>query len=99
MRDQDMADVDVTSPGIWERESDIYYRELCAAEEIGQTQGSSEAMSREDGDEDTLYSTTASASASAIWSRPGERPRARGNRLTEPNVKLWLTMVRFSLLV
>lgn len=28
MRDQDMADVDVTSPGIWDRESDIHYEEL-----------------------------------------------------------------------
>ncbi|KAJ3845462.1 hypothetical protein F5878DRAFT_599249 [Lentinula raphanica] len=28
MRDQDMADVDVTSPGVWDRESDIYYEEL-----------------------------------------------------------------------
>ncbi|KAJ7595041.1 hypothetical protein C8J56DRAFT_822194 [Mycena floridula] len=28
MRDQDMADVDVTSPGIWERESDAYFEDL-----------------------------------------------------------------------
>lgn len=28
MRDQDMADVDVTSPGVWERESDVLYEEL-----------------------------------------------------------------------
>ncbi|KAJ7262176.1 hypothetical protein B0H12DRAFT_1104639 [Mycena haematopus] len=28
MRDQDMIDVDVTSPGIWERESDAMYEEL-----------------------------------------------------------------------
>ena len=33
MRDQDMADVDVTSPGVWERESDILYRELLEIEE------------------------------------------------------------------
>ncbi|KAF7970701.1 hypothetical protein HWV62_23240 [Athelia sp. TMB] len=32
MRDQDMADVDVTSPGIWERESDAAYDELCRRE-------------------------------------------------------------------
>lgn len=98
MRDQDMADVDVTSPGVWERESDIYYRELCATEEVGQVQGlqsnSGEGVSREGtGEDETLYSVTASASASAIWSKPGERPRAKGSRLTEASVKLWLTMV------
>ncbi|KAI1794196.1 hypothetical protein LXA43DRAFT_884172 [Ganoderma leucocontextum] len=32
MRDQDMADVDVTSPGMWERESDVFYEELCRQE-------------------------------------------------------------------
>lgn len=33
MRDQDMADVDVTSPGIWERDSDAYYHDLVRSEE------------------------------------------------------------------
>ena len=28
MRDQDMADVDVTSPGVWDRESDVAFEEL-----------------------------------------------------------------------
>ncbi|KAH9839386.1 uncharacterized protein C8Q71DRAFT_704234 [Rhodofomes roseus] len=28
MRDQDMADVDVTGPGVWERDSDVMYEEL-----------------------------------------------------------------------
>lgn len=32
MRDQDMADVDVTSPGAWERDSDIYYSDLIRSE-------------------------------------------------------------------
>lgn len=32
MRDQDMADVDVTSPGVWERESDVLYEELLRRE-------------------------------------------------------------------
>ncbi|KZT72201.1 hypothetical protein DAEQUDRAFT_61963 [Daedalea quercina L-15889] len=32
MRDQDMADVDVTSPGAWERESDVVYEELLRRE-------------------------------------------------------------------
>lgn len=33
MRDQDMADVDVTSPGVWERDSDVYYQDLIRSEE------------------------------------------------------------------
>ena len=33
MRDQDMADVDVTSPGAWERNSDVYYHDLIRSEE------------------------------------------------------------------
>lgn len=33
MRDQDMADVDVTSPGAWERDSDVYYNDLVRSEE------------------------------------------------------------------
>lgn len=32
MRDRDMADVDVTSRGIWERESDVWYEELVRRE-------------------------------------------------------------------
>ncbi|KAH7339539.1 hypothetical protein B0J17DRAFT_655631 [Rhizoctonia solani] len=33
MRDRDMADVDVTSHGIWARESDVWYEELVRREE------------------------------------------------------------------
>ncbi|KAG8734525.1 hypothetical protein FRC11_000013 [Ceratobasidium sp. 423] len=33
MRDRDMADVDVTSPDIWARESDVWYEELVRREE------------------------------------------------------------------
>ncbi|KAH9855098.1 hypothetical protein C2E23DRAFT_724550 [Lenzites betulinus] len=49
MRDQDMADVDVTGPGVWERESDIMYEELCRREAEEETSGrasSSENHSR-----------------------------------------------------
>ncbi|EIW63539.1 uncharacterized protein TRAVEDRAFT_161872 [Trametes versicolor FP-101664 SS1] len=48
MRDQDMADVDVTSPGVWERESDILYEELCRREIEEEPSGraSSDAHSR-----------------------------------------------------
>lgn len=33
MRDQDMADVDATSPGVWERDSDVHYNDLIRSEE------------------------------------------------------------------
>lgn len=39
MRDQDMADVDVTSPGIWERESDALYEDLLRREEEDEAAG------------------------------------------------------------
>ncbi|KZV73307.1 hypothetical protein PENSPDRAFT_649040 [Peniophora sp. CONT] len=68
MRDQDMADVDVTSPGIWTRESDIAYEDLLA---------------REIAEEDAGLPPPAS---------DDPRPRARGGRLTEANLKLWLTL-------
>lgn len=84
MRDQDMADVDVTSPGVWERESDVYYHELCARE----------------AEEEEERTRTSSGSHSEGQShvirdrhRDPNRPRARGNRLTEQNIKLWLSMV------
>ncbi|THH30800.1 hypothetical protein EUX98_g3380 [Antrodiella citrinella] len=41
MRDQDMADVDVTGPGVWERESDVMYEDLIRREEEGETSGKS----------------------------------------------------------
>ena len=71
MRDQDMADVDVTSPGIWDRESDVLYEELCRreAEEDAVGQASSDTHSR---------------------------PRAKGGKLTEENLKFWLSIVRHS---
>lgn len=70
MRDQDMADVDVTSPGVWERESDAAYEDLCRREI---DEGTSEMMSHD--------------------SHRSKRPRAKGGRLIEANLKVWLTMV------
>ena len=69
MRDQDMADVDVTSPGVWERDSDVQYEEL---------------LRREDEEQ-----------ASGIATMDESRPRARGGKLTEQNLKLWLSVVCF----
>ena len=52
MRDQDMADVDVTSPGIWERDSDVYYQDLIRSEEDALSNGTPlpEDHSRSTGD-------------------------------------------------
>ena len=69
MRDQDMADVDVTSPGVWARESDIHYEDLLRRE----------------------------LEEEAMGARDQHWPRARGGRLTEVNLKLWLRLVRLSL--
>ncbi|KAH9485406.1 hypothetical protein JR316_0002314 [Psilocybe cubensis] len=66
MRDQDMADVDVTSPGVWERASDVVFEELKA---------------RELEDE-----------ANGVIVEDSTRPRIKGGRLTEQNVKLWLSI-------
>ncbi|KII92385.1 hypothetical protein PLICRDRAFT_154861 [Plicaturopsis crispa FD-325 SS-3] len=68
MRDQDMEDVDVTSPGVWERESDALYEDLKQREREEEASG-------------TLTSESHSS-----------RPRAKGGRLTEPNLKLWQSM-------
>ncbi|KAF4598639.1 hypothetical protein EYR38_007045 [Pleurotus pulmonarius] len=76
MRDQDMADVDVTSPGVWERESDVHYRDLLRRELEEDVHGVSNGSSR----------------GSIEDNSAPPRPRARGGRLTEQNLKLWLTM-------
>lgn len=67
MRDQDMADVDVTSPGVWERASDVLFEEL---------------MERELQDE-----------ANGVVVVDSSRPKARGGRLTEQHLKIWLSIV------
>jgi len=67
MRDQDMADVDVTSPGVWERASDVVFEEL-KKREIEET-------------------------ATGIVSNDPKRPRIKGGRLTEKNLKIWLSIV------
>lgn len=67
MRDQDMADVDVTSPGIWRRDSDADYEEL---------------LQRELEEE----------AAGIPPQENSSRPRARGMRLTEENLKFWLSI-------
>ena len=78
MRDRDMADVDVTGPGVWERESDAALREL---------------IEREDENERGWYEEhAAELSQTGHGLRPPKRA-SKGHRLTEQNVKIWLTMV------
>lgn len=67
MRDQDMADVDVSSPNAWERESDAHYEDLKNRE-------------REEARTGTV-------------NEDPSRPRSKGGRLSEQNVKLWLSIV------
>ncbi|KAF8625417.1 hypothetical protein AX15_005381 [Amanita polypyramis BW_CC] len=66
MRDQDMADVDVTSPGVWDRESDVLYEELKQRQLEEETNGN--------------------------LNIGPSGPRAISSRLTEQNLKLWLTL-------
>ncbi len=69
MRDQDMADVDVTTPGVWDRESDVLYEELKAREREEELTG-------------------------VIQSDEPPRPKSKGGKLTEQNIKIWLSVVR-----
>ncbi|EAU91650.2 hypothetical protein CC1G_09332 [Coprinopsis cinerea okayama7 len=66
MRDQDMADVDVTSPGVWDRTSDVLFEELKQREEEERAKG--------------------------IVNPDPNRPRAVGGKLTEQNLKIWLSI-------
>ena len=72
MRDQDMADVIVTGPGVWDRDSDVLYEELLKREEEEEAAG-------------------------ILHSECSSRPRARGGRLTEQNMKLWNAMASLGL--
>lgn len=68
MRDQDMVDVDVTSPGAWERESDAAFEECRQRELEDESKG-------------------------VVVDDP-TRPKIKGGRLTEQNIKMWLSVVR-----
>lgn len=68
MRDQDMADVDVTGPGVWERESDGLYEELVRREQEEEASG-------------------------IVQPENTSRPRSKGGKLTEENLKIWLSIV------
>jgi len=69
MRDRDMADVDATSPGVWERESDVWYEELVRREMEEARRG-------------------------IVPSADSNKPKSKGDPLTEEHLAVWLTMVR-----
>ncbi|KAG8759263.1 hypothetical protein FRC14_006339 [Serendipita sp. 396] len=77
MRDRDMADVIVTGPGVWERESDAGVHELWARE-----------------DEEERAWRERHAAELAIPGNKLRPPRraSKGHRLTEQNLKIWLTL-------
>lgn len=79
MRDRDMADVDVTGPGIWDRESDIFIHDL---------------IERENEEERQWREQNAAELAIPGNKLRPPRRQSKGNRLTEQNLKIWLTLVR-----
>lgn len=83
MRDRDMADINVRGPGNWDRESDAGIREL---------------LERED-EEERLWRDRHAAELAVPGNklRPPRRA-SKGHRLTEQNLKIWLTLVCIRLL-
>ncbi|KZT58876.1 hypothetical protein CALCODRAFT_494339 [Calocera cornea HHB12733] len=93
MRDREMADVDVTSPGAWARASDVWYEELVRRE--ADERSDERERDRERSREARSDEGPASASVSGEGNVPGprERVRARGQTvLTEGNLKVWTKM-------
>ncbi|BGP42623.1 hypothetical protein JCM10449v2_006635 [Rhodotorula kratochvilovae] len=104
MRDRDMADVDVTGAGVWERESDAEWEEQCRWEaELAGDGGSAEMGSSESGmgggvgrrrsayDREGSYCGR-SSSAHYAPALGGGRRFGRGQLLTSGNLKVWTTM-------
>jgi hypothetical protein len=78
MRDRDMADVIVTGPGVWDRESDVHIRDL---------------LEREDEEERAWRERHAAELAVPGTKLRPPRRASKGHRLTEQNLKLWLSLV------
>lgn len=77
MRDRDMADVIVTGPGIWDRDSDVHLRDL---------------LEREDQEEMAWRERHAAELAVPGNKLRPPRRASKGHRLTEQNLKIWLTL-------
>lgn len=77
-RDRDMADVIVTGPGIWDRDSDVHLRDL---------------LEREDEEERAWRDRHAAELAVPDNKLRPPRRASKGHRLTEQNLKIWLQLV------
>jgi hypothetical protein len=93
MRDEDMADVDVQTPGVWDRDSDVEFWDTLRAEELEDRAGSSdEGIGR------LMRGSAASSRESSSherdrWAR-GKKRIGRGLPLTQASLRLWTSMVR-----
>ncbi|GAA5950361.1 hypothetical protein JCM10213_005819 [Rhodosporidiobolus nylandii] len=94
MRDRDMADVDVTGEGVWERESDVEWREQErweAENPTGAGEGSwngEHSGSQESG----ARGRKASSSGHAGPGQGGRKRLGKGQALTQGNLKVLTTM-------
>ena len=74
-----MADVIVTGPGTWDRDSDVHLRDL---------------LDREDEEERAWRDRHAAELAVPGNKLRPPRRASKGHRLTEQNLKIWLQLVR-----
>ena len=107
MRDRDMADVDVTGHGMWERESDAEFEEVMRAEQEGEYGSASEESSgmrhgslgapgRSREGASVSRESLGRSSVGPAMSHSGRATKGRlgrGQGLTSPNLKLWTNMV------
>lgn len=87
MRDQDMADVDVTSPGVWERDSDVHYDDLIRSEEEAISNGTPLPEVRPRSTGDMLTTTNLKLWLTMVYSLPistDYRNLIPGIHFTEP---------------
>ena len=92
MRDRDMIDIDVTTPGIWSRDSDVDLDELemeSTTHEVVESEGSSRGVGRESRDSHGGRSSTFGSTSQV---RSGAR-RPTAQPLTVANLKAWTSMV------
>ena len=82
MRDRDMIDIDVTTPGVWDRNSDVDLEEW-------EEEGGSAAFCQS---EDRSRSSKDSHGGSRASTSHGGR-RAKGQNLTIASLKIWTAMV------
>ena len=89
MRDRDMIDIDVTTPGIWSRESDVDLDEWeieSAAHDPIESEESSRGAGRESRDSHGGRSSNYGSTSQA-------RRRTRAQPLNVSNLKAWTSMV------